>query len=116
MFPPPPLHKYPRTLHLEGSRLQPGDEDLETVPFAELAGRFVVVEEKLDGANAGLSFDADGRLRLQSRGHFLTGGARERHFTLFKQWAHTHAARLRQALGSRYLLYGEWLYAQHTIF
>jgi hypothetical protein len=76
------LHKYPRTRHVEGSRLQPGDEDLDAVPFAELAGRHLVCEEKLDGANAGLSFDAGGRLWLQSRGHFLTGGVREKHFDL----------------------------------
>jgi hypothetical protein len=110
------LHKYPRTRHLQGSRLAPGDEDADSVPFADLAGRFLVVEEKADGANAGLRFDADGRLWLQSRGHFLTGGEREKHFDLFKQWAHCHAAALYDVLGSRYAVYGEWLYAKHTIF
>ncbi|HTU19695.1 MAG TPA: RNA ligase family protein [Gemmataceae bacterium] len=111
-----PMRKYPRTPHLEGSRLQPGDEDLDAVPFARIAGRILVVEEKCDGANCGLRFDADGRLWLQSRGHFLTGGEREKPFHLFKQWAHTHAAALRPVLSSRYLLFGEWLYAKHTIF
>jgi hypothetical protein len=108
--------KYPRTYHLEGSRLQPGDEGLGGVPFAQVAGRFLVVEEKLDGANAGLRFDERGRLWLQSRGHFLTGGVREKHFNLFKQWAHTVAHLLWPALTSRYAVYGEWLYARHTIF
>ena len=112
----PALHKYPRTHHVEGSRLQLGDEDLDSVPFAAIAGRHLVVEEKLDGANTGISFDAEGRLRLQSRGHFLTGGLREKHFDLFKRWAFTHADALRTALGQRYVLYGEWLYAKHTIF
>jgi hypothetical protein len=111
-----PLHKYPRTCHLEGSRLQPGDEDLLAVSFADLAGRYLVIEEKLDGANAGLSFDEDGTLRLQSRGHYLTGGNREKHFNLFKQWAGAHAPALRERLGSRYVLFGEWLYARHTIY
>jgi hypothetical protein len=110
------MHKYPRTHHLEGSRLQPGDEDLDAVPFARIAGRFLVVEEKCDGANAGVRFDAAGRLWLQSRGHFLTGGEREKQFHLFKQWAHAHAATFWNVLGSRYLLFGEWLYAKHTIF
>ncbi len=110
------LRKYPRTPHIEGSRLQPGDEDLDCVPFAALAGRHLVVEEKVDGANAALSFDAAGRLWLQSRGHFLTGGAREKHFDLFKQWAHCHADALRPALADRYVLYGEWLYAKHTVY
>jgi hypothetical protein len=111
-----PMRKYPRTHHLEGSRLQPGDEDLDAVPFARIAGRFLVIEEKCDGGNAGLRFYADGRLWLQSRGHFLTGGEREKHFHLFKRWAHAHAALLWDALGPRYLLFGEWLYAKHTIF
>jgi hypothetical protein len=107
--------KYPRTHHLEGSRLQPGDEDLNQIAFGEIAGRHLVVEEKLDGANAGLSFDDD-RLQLQSRGHYLTGGFRERHFAPFKQWAAQHEQELRARLRSRYLLFGEWLYAKHTIF
>jgi hypothetical protein len=110
------LHKYPRTRHLEGSRLQPGDEDLAQAPFSEVAGRNLVVEEKLDGANAALSFDEEGKLWLQSRGHFLTGGWRERHFAPFKQWAAQHSAALHDRLGHRHVLYGEWLYAKHTIF
>jgi hypothetical protein len=69
------ITKYPRTPHLEGSRLQPGDEDLDQIPLAELRGAYVVVEEKLDGANAGISI-ADGKPRLQSRGHVLLGGPR----------------------------------------
>lgn len=113
---PGPLRKYPRTRHLWGSRLQPGDEDLEAAPFAEIEGRPLVVEEKLDGANAAVSFDHDGRPWLQSRGHYLTGGYRERHFDLLKTWAMCHRDALFAALGTRYVMYGEWLYAKHTIF
>jgi hypothetical protein len=108
--------KYPRTRHLEGSRLQPGDHDLDAVPFAELRGHHLVVEEKLDGANAGLSFTPRGELCLQSRGHFLVGGFRERHFDLLKTWAARHQATLWAALGEHYTLYGEWLFAKHTVF
>ena len=84
------IKKYPRTPHLEGSRLQPGDEDLSQVPFADIAGRHLVVEEKVDGANSAVSFDAGEQLLLQSRGHYLTGGYRERHYALMKQWAAVH--------------------------
>jgi hypothetical protein len=111
-----PIAKYPRTPHLEGSRLQPGDEDLDQIPLDALRGRYVVVEEKLDGANAGLFVDAGGILRLQSRGHVLTGGARERHFDLFKQWAGAHAHALAALADGGRTIYGEWLYAKHTIF
>src|SRR5262249_46972157 len=97
-------------------KLQPGDEDLTSVPFRSLAGAFIVIEEKLDGANSGLSFNPAGQLLLQSRGHFLDGGSREKHFNLLKTWANTHRQALWEALGARYLMYGEWVYAKHTIF
>ena len=110
------LHKYPRTPHLTGSRLQPGDEDLGVVSLEHLKGLRLVVEEKLDGANSAVSFGEDGRLLLQSRGHFLDGGPRERHFGLLKAWAGSVQGRLWEALGSRHVMYGEWLYAKHTVF
>ncbi|NES21958.1 MAG: RNA ligase family protein, partial [Symploca sp. SIO3E6] len=110
------IYKYPRTHHIQGSRLQPGDEDLNSVPFRAIQNQYVVVEEKVDGANAAISFTANGVIRLQSRGHYLTGGTREKHFNLFKQWAHTHAAAFWEVLGSRFILFGEWLYAKHTVF
>jgi hypothetical protein len=110
------LYKYPRTHHVEGSGLQPGDEDLEVASLPSLAGRHLVIEEKMDGANCAVSFDDDGRLLLQSRGHFLTGGPREMHFHLFKAWAGRYTQELWEILGSRYVMYGEWLYAKHTIF
>ena len=111
-----PIIKYPRTPHLEGSRLQPGDEDLSQIPFGVIAGKTVTVEEKIDGANSAVSFDGEGRLLLQSRGHYLTGGYREKHFQLFKTWGQVHQQALYGVLGSRYVMYGEWMYAKHTIF
>ncbi|MBX9693683.1 MAG: RNA ligase family protein [Cyanobacteria bacterium] len=110
------LLKYPRTHHIQGSKLQEGDEDLESIPFSAIAGRNVVVEEKMDGANSAISFDESGAQLLQSRGHYLVGGDREKHFNLFKQWAAVHADALHAVLGSRYICYGEWLFAKHTMF
>lgn len=108
--------KYPRTPHIQGSRLQPGDEDLLQRSFNDIAGRYVVLEEKIDGANSAISFTDKGELRLQSRGHFLTGGYRERHYDLMKQWGAVHKDRLYEVLGHRYVMYGEWMYAKHTIY
>ena len=110
------LRKYPRTPHLEGSRLQPGDEDLSQVPFSDIRGKHRVVEEKIDGANSAVSFGGDGELLLQSRGHYLTGGYRERHYNLMKQWANVHQDALFDALGSRFIMYGEWMYAKHSVY
>jgi RNA ligase len=110
------IYKYPRTQHIEGSGLQIGDEDLDVVPFDRLVSCHLVVEEKMDGANCAISFSASGSLLLQSRGHYLAGGARERQFDLFKTWAHRYTAELWDILEDRYIMFGEWLYAKHTIF
>lgn len=112
--------KYPRTPHLEGSRLQPGDSAEDQVSLTELRRRYsdctFVTEEKLDGANSGISFDGDLSLRLQSRGHVLSGGAREGQFNLFKEWATVHEAAFLDRFEDRYQVYGEWTFARHTQF
>lgn len=110
------IEKYPRTPHLEGSRLQPGDSEQSQVPYSAIAGKHIVVEEKMDGANAGARFSRNAELWLQCRGHYLTGGGRERHFNLFKSWAAAHEERLFDILSDRYLMYGEWMYSKHTVF
>ena len=113
------MYRYPRTEHLEGSALQAGDGK-QRAPYARLRGQHLVVEEKLDGANAGIRFDAgddgDVAMRLQSRGHDLLGGAREAHFQTFKSWAAAHQEALYLALGEDYVLYGEMMAAKHSQF
>ena len=112
----PFIRKYPRTPHVRGSRFQHGDNDLEAVPWSELADKNLVIEEKMDGANCAISFSDEGRLLLQSRGHYLRGGPREKHFDILKQWSASQKEKLFGALGTRYVMYGEWLYTKHTFF
>lgn len=75
----------------------------------------VIVSEKLDGAQAGVHFDGP-HLCLQSRGHVLRGGERERQFDLFKKWGYDNSSEIFACIGSRYVIFGEWLYAKHRIF
>lgn len=110
------LFRYPRTPHLEGSRLQEGDHGHDHVPYRDLRGLRLVVEEKLDGANTGISFSPAGDLLLQSRGHYLVGGGRERQFNFIKAWAQAHAGWLLQRLEDRYVMYGETLSKKHSVF
>lgn len=109
------LAKYPRTAHLEGSRLQEGDDGSDQIPLAALAGKNVVIEEKLDGANCGISFSEGGELLLQSRGHYLVGGWSERQFNWLKPWARAHADSLLSRLEDRWVLYGEAMHAKHSV-
>ena len=108
--------KYPRTRHIEGSKLQKGDEDLTQISFNKIKGKYIVIEEKVDGANSAISFNSNKELLLQSRGHFLTGGYRERHYNFFKMWANAHKEELYEVIKDRYIIYGEWLYAKHSIY
>jgi hypothetical protein len=113
--PPPPLAKYPRTFHLEHSRLGPKQTNLGAVSLAD-AGEHLVVEEKLDGSHCGICFSSDADLWLFSRGEFLRGGPGEAQFALLKSWAAVHAGALLERLEDRFVLHGEWLAAKHTVF
>lgn len=108
------MFKYPRTAHVEGSALQPGDKDLDRIPFSEIQGKVLIVEEKVDGANSGISFDG-GKLVLQSRGHTLSGTDHPQ-FDLFKAWGFSMQNQLYAVLENRYIMFGEWMFAKHTVF
>lgn len=109
------LLRYPRTTHLEGSRAQ-GDDELTFQRLIDLKGAHAVIEEKLDGANSAVSFTEGAQLLLQSRGHYLTGGNRERQFAPLHRWAGAHEDRLLERLEDRYVMYGEWCYSKHSVF
>ena len=66
-----------------------------------------MLEEKVDGANSGVSFSEAAELLLQSRGHYLAGGASERQFNLMKLWARAHEERFLDVREDRYVMYGE---------
>jgi hypothetical protein len=107
--------KYPRTAHLFGSRGTDDDRHLGLVESERfIADASLVVEEKLDGTNVGLHFTAEGKLFLQCRGHEITAGMHPQ-YDLFKQWAYGKRADLEGMLEDRYILFGEWLYARHSV-
>ena len=108
--------RFPHTPHLawlgEGS---PRDDKvlLSNEVTALLAGD-VVVEEKLDGANLGLSLTLDGNLRAQNRGQYLA----EPHagqFARLPAWLAQHGEALRSALTPNLIVFGEWCAARHSL-
>jgi len=106
---------FQRTPHLLGSRGTAEDKHLgpqESQRF--LADRSLIVEEKLDGTNVGIHFGRDGRMVLQCRGHEITAGMHPQ-YDFFKQWATAKTAALESMLVDRFVLYGEWLYAKHSV-
>src|SRR4051794_39388562 len=107
--------KYPRTPHLFGSE---GTEDDKHLGEAEsrrfLADASLIAEEKLDGTNVGIHFNSTGQMVLQCRGHLITEGMHSQ-YDLFKQWAAAKRPVPEERLGRRYILFGEWVYARHSV-
>ena len=76
--------------------------------------REILVEEKIDGANMGLSI-RDNKICAQNRSHYVTAKYHPQ-FKHLDKWIYQHSAVLWEILQSdRYILYGEWCYAKHSI-
>jgi hypothetical protein len=107
--------KYPRTPHLFGSRGADDDKHLgEAESLQMIADESLIVEEKLDGTNVGIHFTPSGRMVLQCRGHEITPGMHAQ-YDLFKQWTMVKRQVLESMLEDRLILFGEWLYARHSV-
>ena len=107
--------KFPRTPHLFGSKGTDDDKHLgERESLAFIGDVSLIVEEKIDGTNVGIHFAADGRMKLQCRGHEITEGMHPQ-YDLFKQWTSAKLLTLEEMLEDRFILYGEWLYARHSV-
>lgn len=108
--------RFPHTPHLawlgEGSPRD--DKVMSPSEVAALLAGDVVVEEKLDGANVGLSLAPDGSLRAQNRGQYLA----EPHagqFARLPSWLAQHGEGLRAVLKPNLILFGEWCAARHSL-
>ncbi len=107
--------KYPRTPHLFGSIGTVDDRHLgESESLDFVSDDSLIVEEKIDGTNVGIHFNAAGAMLLQCRGHLITEGMHPQ-YDLFKQWAAAKRMTFESTLEDRYILFGEWVYARHTI-
>jgi RNA ligase len=104
--------KLPRTLHIEGSRVLPGQVDPDSIKFAKLKDQFLVVEEKVDGSSVSIHFDES--LKIMHRGTEIhdTGGE----FGSLWQWSTRYLDDLYYTLEERYVMFGEWMKLKHHIF
>lgn len=91
--------------------MPPGQSDPEAVPFSELAGKFLVVEEKVDGAGVSIEFDDSLNLIVNHRGSPAIGPE----FKKLHQWVDQKLTPLFNVLENKYVLFGEWMYKQHNI-
>lgn len=108
--------KYPSTPHLAllGDMSVRGDKVMSETERNEFLRHELVIEEKVDGANLGISFDTDGNIRAQNRGDYLRLPGSGQWKTL-AGWLTPRTDTFFDILNDRYILFGEWCYAQHSV-
>lgn len=109
--------RFPHTPHLAwlGASQPRDDKVLSPEETRELLSGDVVVEEKVDGANLGLSVDESGELRAQNRGTYLDLDAPQGQFKPLRRWLDSHRYQVAEALFPELMLFGEWCYAVHSV-
>ncbi len=109
--------RFPHTPHL--AWLGPGqprdDKVLEPTEAASLLATDALVEEKVDGANLGISIDEAGALRVQNRGSFLERESCHPQFKPLFRWLEPRRDALTDALHPHLMLFGEWCWAVHSV-
>ena len=120
LSPPITVFKFPRTPHLIDLGAASSDDiiaDLTTLP----SNSHVVITEKVDGANMGFSISSDrSQIVVQNRSHYVDSSTHEQ-FRKLGIWVERHEADLFKVLdrdpffAERYILFGEWLFATHSI-
>ena len=106
--------KYPDTLAVANS----GNPAKGQIAYADIvrAHDYLVVEEKADGSELGLSFNEGGICQWQHRGQLLDPRQLSKEFLPLLAWTALKEDALLAQLGTRYVLFGEWLYGKHTLY
>lgn len=92
-----------------------GDKVLSESERDEFLQNDLVVEEKVDGANLGISFDSEGNIQAQNRGAYLhLPGSGQ--WKKLGDWLTPRTDTLFEHLSVHFILFGEWCYAQHSVF
>jgi ATP-dependent RNA circularization protein (DNA/RNA ligase family) len=111
------FYKFPSTPHLAilGENVVRGDKVMSEKERDQFLEYELVVEEKVDGANLGISFGPSYSLRAQNRGAYLHDPYSGQ-WKKLPEWLNSRAEALFEKLSDRYILFGEWCYAQHSVF
>lgn len=109
--------KFPSTPHLAALADVDirGDKVLSESERYEFLQHSLVVEEKVDGANLGISFDSEGNIRAQNRGAYLHL-PESGQWKKLDDWLTPRLDMLFEYLSDQFILFGEWCYAQHSVF
>ena len=108
--------RFPHTPHIQwlGEGQPRDDKLLSPQEVKALLSASVLVEEKLDGANLGISLGPDDNLRAQNRGQYLIEPYAGQ-FSRLSAWLAQHQWALTDKLQTGWILFGEWCAARHSL-
>jgi len=107
--------KFPRTPHLVwlGPGHPRGDKVLSQEERSLLLSGDLIIEEKVDGANIGISW-SNGHIQVQNRGEYIRRPASEQ-FSPLWPWIESHRNKISFEVGGNLILFGEWCFAVHAV-
>lgn len=108
--------KFPRTPHLfvvSGLDIR-DDKVLSDQECQSFLNNNIILEEKVDGANIGISLSENGDLQIQNRGNYILPGSHPQ-FNLIWDWAYSRLTLLQKYISNDFIVFGEWCYAKHSI-
>jgi len=110
------FYKFPSTPHLALlGNIEIRDDKVMSGPERDkFLQNQLIVEEKMDGANLGISFDVEGNIRAQNRGSYLRLPATGQ-WKKLSNWLDLRIDIFFEHLTDRLILFGEWCYAQHSV-
>jgi len=120
------IFDFPRTKHLPWEANTSRDDLIaseDEIKQALSSCDSLQIEEKVDGANLGVAFDEQDQPIARNRNHFLRKSFSAKtpakmQFSSLWTWMYQRKAlfeSLAQLLGERVVVYGEWLFACHSI-
>lgn len=111
------FYKFPRTPHLGSDSAVVDDDEVKDKNKyirALPSGLVAVVQEKVDGTNVSVHFEEPWIPVLQKRAG-LIGKGEKKQYQMFADWVNTNLAELWEMLGTKYCLFGEWLWRKHSV-
>ena len=110
------IHKFPRTQHIiniGGATVD--DRILDKKDYDTfMTDDDVFIAEKVDGAQMGFSINEDFKIVAQNRSHFVNSKSHSQ-FEKLDKWIMDHSNSLYEILDKDTILFGEWMYATHSI-
>jgi len=111
------IHKFPRTQHIFNIGGATVDDRILSKDDYEnfMNNEDVFIAEKVDGAQLGISIDENYKVVVQNRSHYVNSKSHSQ-FEKLDKWIMDHSQSLYELLDQDTILFGEWLYAKHSIY